>query len=63
MLDLLTCSDDHGLAVVALFALPLEHLGPLEHDELPLVIIVELHSLVRDRDLVLTAVQRYPKYH
>ena len=52
MLDLLTCSDDHGLAVVALLALPLEHLGPLEHDELPLVIIVELHSFVRDRDLV-----------
>ena len=52
MYYLLTCSDDHGLAVVALLALPLEHLGPLEHDELPLVIIVELHSFVRDRDLV-----------
>ena len=63
MYYLLTCSDDHGLAVVALLTFPLEHLGPLEHDELPLVIIVELHSLVRDRDLVLTAVQRYPKYH
>ena len=47
----LTRPDDHGLAVVALLALTLEHLGPLEHDELPLVVVVELHSLVRDGDL------------
>ena len=31
---LLTCSDDHGLAIVALLALALKHLGPLEHNVL-----------------------------